>query len=325
MKKISKGTWAAGIVIGLMAAAVLCLAAVGYRDYSGTLVAEQEFEALRQTRRNRENELDGLVAEQEQAEAQAQEISAEAAGLNERSDRYDDALSLYEAAANEINQHSEEGSLLMSELAVLQEVSRLQDCAFAMNYEMGEGKLTLENGLTIFNIGVEKRYLELCALYLNYVPKKVLDRMAEQGWVIYLIPGVTGTGSYQGEEEEYSGTTYYEERKVEIGIDIGDDYVDLTMRNTLLHEIAHVLDAFEDYASYERPFAACYKKEKTLFRDTKWNDSAEYAARDTAEFYAETLMVYWISPDYLKYNCSDTFDYYERMSARWADEPAGQN
>ncbi len=73
------------------------------------------------------------------------------------------------------------------------------------DYEIQDGKIVLDNGLTIINKGVDDRYMHLCVLYLNYVPQRILDKMASQGWKIYLIPGVVGTDVYNGEEEELCG------------------------------------------------------------------------------------------------------------------------
>lgn len=324
MKK-SKGMYVAGIVITLLAAAVMCLAAAGYRDYSESLLAERELAQIKQSVKDRENELDDLVAQQESLEEQSLELSEQTGQLQVMEERYRSALSMYEEASDEIGRRTEKGDQIMKELAAQQEVRRLRECAFSMNYEEEDGKLTLENGLTIFNEGVDRRYPALCALYLNYVPRKLLDKMAEDGWVIRIIPGATGTGTYRGESETYAGTTYYDDRKIDIGVDEDEDIASLTVRNTILHEVAHVLDSYEDYASYKNSFIACYQKEKSLFHDTKWNDNEEYAARTATEFYAEVLMAYWMSPDYVKYNCSDTFEYFENMSVRWADEPTGVN
>ena len=311
-----RAKYGAGILTGLMAAAVVCLAIGGYQAYSQTLQAQQELEQLKQTVRQKEDELDHLSDERQLLAEQMDELEAETGGLRLRGDFYQAALSGYEAAAKEVEERSGEGMRIMSELAVQQEVARLQECAFSMDYEEKDGKLTLENGLIILNEGVDERYPELCALYLNFVPQKILDRMAEEGWIIHMYPGVAGTGSYQGEDEEYAGMTYYDERKIDIAIE--EDLDELPIRSTLLHEIGHVVDSYEDYASYEKPFTSCYQKEKSLFLDIKWNEyHAEYVAREAAEYYAETLMVYWLAPDYLRYQCSDTFEYFEKMSSRW--------
>ena len=86
------------------------------------------------------------------------------------------------------------------------------------NYEIQDGKIVLDNGLTIINKGVDDRYMHICVLYLNYVSQRILDKMASQGWKIYLIPGVLGTDVYHEEKEDYTGITYYDEYKIEIGI-----------------------------------------------------------------------------------------------------------
>lgn len=55
-----RAKYGAGILTGLMAAAVVCLAIGGYQAYSQTLQAQQELEQLKQTVRQKEDELDHL-------------------------------------------------------------------------------------------------------------------------------------------------------------------------------------------------------------------------------------------------------------------------
>ena len=164
--------------------------------------------------------------------------------------------------------------------------------------------------------------MPLCVLYLNYVPQRILDKMVSQGWKIYLIPGVVGTGTYNGEEESYAGITYYDDYKIEIGIEDEDYY---PIRGVLLHEIGHVLDFIEGFPSQKRVFDSCYKKEKELFKGALDIEREEYASRENREYFAEAIQMYWLQDEYLKYNCPDTYNYLVELTAKWADEPDNQN
>ena len=83
---------------------------------------------------------------------------------------WDDILTFYQDAKMKIELHGESGNDIMKGLSTIQESERMQNLVLKMDdYEIQDGKIVLDNGLTIINKGVDDRYMPLCVLYLSLI------------------------------------------------------------------------------------------------------------------------------------------------------------
>ncbi len=319
----SKRAWIERLILVLLAVAAAGSFAVHMKNARFASQAEMEFTEAARIRQEVEEQLSTVKGQRKAMEGEQLQLEEQSALRAQEEYHWDDILTFYQDAKMKIELHGESGNDIMKGLSTIQESERMQNLVLKMDdYEIQDGKIVLDNGLTIINKGVDDRYMPLCVLYLNYVPQRIVDKMVSQGWKIYLIPGVVGTGTYNGEEESYAGITYYDDYKIEIGIEDEDYY---PIRGVLLHEIGHVLDFIEGFPSEKRVFDSCYKKEKELFKGALDIEREEYASRENREYFAEAIQMYWLQDEYLKYNCPDTYNYLVELTAKWADEPDNQN
>lgn len=319
----SKRAWIERLILVLLAVAAAGSFAVHMKNARFASQAEREFTEAARIRQEVGEQLATVKGQREAMEGELLQLEEQSALRAQEESHWDDMLTFYQDAKMKIEMHSESGNDIMKGLYTIQENERMQKSVLKMDgYEIQDGKIVFDNGLTIVNKGVDDRYMHICALYLNYVPQRILDKMASQGWKIYLIPGVLGTAVYHEEKEDYTGITYYDEYKIEIGI--GHKYA-YPVRGVLLHEIGHVLDGIEGFPSEKNVFDSCYKKENGVFKGALDIESEEYASRESREYFAEAIQLYWLQDEYLKYNCPDTYNFLEELNAKWADEPVNQN
>jgi hypothetical protein len=136
----------------------------------------------------------------------------------------------------------------------------------------------------------------------NTIPEYIRNFLKSKGCKIYItdtnlserfFPN-DNLGSVAGTTVPIELTVYLEDRKNAI-------------KNSLVHEVGHLIDVIHLTSSEELRFKEIFEAEKNIFLNIPGAD--DYALTNSSEYFAEAFVIYLKNPNELIKNCPKTYEY----------------
>lgn len=170
--------------------------------------------------------------------------------------------------------------------------------------------------------GVSQEMIDEVQEAMQVMPVSIMDEFVKDDWKIVLLMTFDDTEGYEniGDDTSVVGLINYPKKTITIK---GVPEYQGTVKNIMVHELAHFADRLLGTLSNSRDLLELYKQYKDgkyinysyagVTITDKYSPDILYATSSAKEFFAESLKDYYMHPDYLKKNYEDIYGYFKGL------------